>query len=72
LIGNIPVAGYSTSLHFFNLNLLIMKNFLMLVIAMCLVFGFILSLRGEFVGDAIIVLSAIGAISTLYAMSKKD
>jgi len=44
----------------------------MLVIAMCLVFGFILSLRGEFVGDAIIVLSAIGAISTLYAMSKPN
>ena len=47
-------------------------NFLMLIIMMCLTFGFVLSLRGEFIGDAIIVLSAIGAISTLYAMTKKD
>lgn len=49
-----------------------MKNFLMLIIAMCLVFGFVLSLRGEFIGDAIILLSAIGAISTLYAMTKPN
>jgi hypothetical protein len=47
-------------------------NFLMMIIAMCLIFGFILSLRGELVGDFIIVLSGIGAISTLYAMTKKD
>jgi hypothetical protein len=47
-------------------------NFLMVIIMMCLVFGFILSLRGEFIGDAIIILSAIGAIGTMYAMTKKD
>jgi hypothetical protein len=47
-------------------------NFLMLIVMMCLTFGFILALCGEIVGDIIVVLSAIGAISTLYATTKKD
>lgn len=47
-------------------------NFLMLIILMCLTFGFILALCGEIVGDIIIVLSAVGAVSTLYAMTKKE
>ena len=57
-----------------NLNLKVMKviNFLMLIVLMCLTFGFILALCGEIVGDIIIVLSSIGAISTLYAMTKKE
>jgi len=39
---------------------------------MCLTFGFILALCGEIVGDIVVVLSSIGAISTLYVMTKKD